>query len=279
MSLRRFENFEVRLGAPQAVTLCAALAFAIFIAYYLGLFAGRSLGIKTALAGTARSVVKIPVPRGLLEEEVANSSLKDEGLYASLKKEVIPKRLEEPSGPLEPMPLTERSRISPVTEEEELEEQRRIAVASSKVELETVPSLETDSRKREANQVRKSNESQTSSREVDSLVSPVQASAPQDEEFAVKQTLSISKKPTRALQNGWYSQVLASPDRQESDSLAERLRKSGFPVVLEEATVKGKQYYRVLVGPEGNKEMAERLVQQLEREPAVVSKPFIRIVR
>lgn len=95
---------------------------------------------------------------------------------------------------------------------------------------------------------------------------------------------SPSPKPTQALvtpgnvASGWYAQVAAPSTLAEASALSAKLRSSGFPVRIETASVRGQQYYRVLVGPESSQTYAQRLVGQLKREPGIRSEPFVKYV-
>jgi cell division septation protein DedD len=83
----------------------------------------------------------------------------------------------------------------------------------------------------------------------------------------------------RVLPSGFFAQVAAPTKLADAQSVARKLRQSGFPVVVEEANVKGESYYRVLVGPEENKVQADRLLQQLKSERYLTSAPFVRRVK
>jgi cell division septation protein DedD len=73
---------------------------------------------------------------------------------------------------------------------------------------------------------------------------------------------------------------VAAPSRlADAESVARKLRQSGFPAVVEVADVKGESYYRVLVGPEDTKTQADRLIDQLKSERYLSSVPFIRKVK
>ncbi|MBN8550818.1 MAG: SPOR domain-containing protein [Deltaproteobacteria bacterium] len=49
--------------------------------------------------------------------------------------------------------------------------------------------------------------------------------------------------------------------------------------MIEVARVRGDEYYRVLVGPEQNRDRAQRLVGQLKRESYIHGDPFLRVVK
>lgn len=84
----------------------------------------------------------------------------------------------------------------------------------------------------------------------------------------------------RSLPVGYFAQVAAPKKLSEAEGVAKRLKKAGFPVLVESATVNGQSFYRVVVGPEENKVQVERLVTQLQKESlAGGSKPFIRRVK
>lgn len=90
---------------------------------------------------------------------------------------------------------------------------------------------------------------------------------------------TFSRHLRSTIRPGWYAQVAAPQKLLDADSLAERLRRSGFPVVIERAEVRGQNYFRVLVGPESSRGIAQRLVQQVQREPYIASDPFVKLVR
>jgi len=81
------------------------------------------------------------------------------------------------------------------------------------------------------------------------------------------------------LPRGWFAQVAAPDNRSEAEALARKLQKSGFSVMIENAKVRGQEYFRVLVGPEETRQQSERLLGQLKREPGLKADPFIRMVR
>lgn len=78
---------------------------------------------------------------------------------------------------------------------------------------------------------------------------------------------------------GWYAQVAAPTKKADAEGVAARLKQSGFHVVIENAKVRGDDYYRILVGPEKNKSQAEALVGQVRRESFIKGMPFIRMVK
>jgi cell division septation protein DedD len=103
---------------------------------------------------------------------------------------------------------------------------------------------------------------------------------------AKKAANEVSTKPSdnnglvrKVLPPGYFAQVSAPKKMAEAESEAKRLKRSGFPVVIEAASVNGQSFYRVMVGPEENKVQAERLVDQLQSESYVAGKPFIRRVK
>lgn len=83
----------------------------------------------------------------------------------------------------------------------------------------------------------------------------------------------------RGVPKGWFAQVAAPREMSDARSLAGQLKGSGFPVSIERARVRGQEYYRVLVGPENSRQLAQRLIQQLKREPYLTGDPFIKLIR
>lgn len=83
----------------------------------------------------------------------------------------------------------------------------------------------------------------------------------------------------KVVPSGFFAQVAAPKKLNEAEGIARKLKQSGFPAVIESATVGGQSFYRVLVGPEENKVQADRLVSQLRGESYVTGAPFIRQVK
>lgn len=83
----------------------------------------------------------------------------------------------------------------------------------------------------------------------------------------------------KVIPSGYFAQVAAPKKLAEAESIAGKLKRSGFPVVVESAAVAGQSFYRVLVGPEQNKLQADRLVSQLKSEKYLSGDPFIRKVK
>lgn len=90
-------------------------------------------------------------------------------------------------------------------------------------------------------------------------------------------------EPTPKVKNeiskGWFAQVAAPQEFSDAQAIISKLKSSGFKASIENATVRGESYYRILVGPEEKKEQAERLVQQLQRESYLKGAPFLRFVK
>jgi cell division septation protein DedD len=91
---------------------------------------------------------------------------------------------------------------------------------------------------------------------------------------------STAKEPTTPLRAGWYVQVAAPKSIDEAKSLINQLRENGFgDSSIQSAEVRGELYYRVLVGPEENAVLAQRLLEQLAREPYIKFKPYLKRVQ
>jgi cell division septation protein DedD len=82
-----------------------------------------------------------------------------------------------------------------------------------------------------------------------------------------------------AIPAGWFAQISAPKKMSDATAIANKLKQSGFAVMIEVARVRGDEYYRVLVGPEQNRAQAERLVSQLKRESYIQGDPFLRVVK
>jgi len=96
---------------------------------------------------------------------------------------------------------------------------------------------------------------------------------------AAPQPKTDSNFVKRIVPQGYFAQVAAPKNLSDAESVARKLKRSGFPVVVEVANVRGEEYFRVLVGPEQNRVHADRLVEQLQSERYLSAPPFIRQVK
>ncbi|MCO6430389.1 MAG: SPOR domain-containing protein [Deltaproteobacteria bacterium] len=96
---------------------------------------------------------------------------------------------------------------------------------------------------------------------------------------AVDKPSSSIVPPAGKVPPGWFAQVAAPKKIEDANQLASSLRSSGFAVTIEAAQVRGENYFRVLVGPEGTKSQAEILLKQLKREKYIKGEPFMRLVK
>lgn len=108
-------------------------------------------------------------------------------------------------------------------------------------------------------------------------VAKVANAAPEKPAIAAKAADKSLVRQT--LPAGWFAQIAAPRKMQDASALASKLKSSGFPVLIESARVRGEEYFRVIVGPEQNKQQAERLIGQLKRESYVQGDPFLRVVK
>lgn len=115
---------------------------------------------------------------------------------------------------------------------------------------------------------------------------PADLEAPQKAPVFDESKLKIPSAPVKQMDSkpgsvpsGWFAQVAAPDALSDAKQLSAKLRNSGFSAHIEIAQVRGQEYYRVLVGPEGSRKHAERLLSQLDRESYLKSRPFIKFVR
>jgi cell division protein FtsN len=88
---------------------------------------------------------------------------------------------------------------------------------------------------------------------------------PADKPAEKKTTETPVKQPasSKEVAGGWYVQVMASPDLANAEKARKRLPNS-MNTAIQQALVKGNVYYRVLIGPYGNKQKAEEIRQTVQ---------------
>jgi len=85
----------------------------------------------------------------------------------------------------------------------------------------------------------------------------------------------VRESGIKPLSKGWYVQLAAFETEADANQLQSLLIQNGFrDAHIQEARVKERRYFRVLVGPEDKPILAERLKQQLERESYLSRDPY-----
>ena len=243
-------KFELRLGSIQLVLLTSLFFLCIASAYYFGFSSGRTTGHEKALAASLAASPKTP----LSPAEEPTSSLSSDDLYARLN--------EAPAAP----PEEDRKIIETL----ELEEEQTNTSSVTLGDLVSDPLSKDDLRPLAMEPTPKPTEKPTA----------IPTIIPEPTAPPATPTIKATQKPSEAsLPSGWFVQVAAPESRVDANGLIEKLRSNGFKASIEVALIRDQQYYRVLVGPESNKELAERLLKQVAREPYLQGTPFLKYVK
>jgi cell division septation protein DedD len=267
------------------------------LAFYLGLNSGQRLGFELAQERTATALPRLPVPGASPEGSVAQ----DDGafdVYAKLndtlpgaKGEVDPIKVEPVAGADSPLDHTalfpsdggsgakgngmpELGSIKSV-ESAPLIAPEAEAALNARLE-ENAPPLEEPKLGDAVPAVAAVEQKATEA------VKPIEREVkPQEPKPAAKAPSSDKSSSflRKKIPGGWYAQVGAMPSLAEADRLAQKLKGSGFAVMIEAALVRGDNYFRILVGPERSKQQADLLLAQLRRERYIEGDPFLRVVK
>jgi len=90
------------------------------------------------------------------------------------------------------------------------------------------------------------------------------ASGPVSRQAAPKTSPAVVKP--RVGLSAWIIQVGSFSKRGNAEKLVKQLRGKSFSTDIEQASVKGRTMYRVLVGPEIDRKRAEAMLARLNRE-------------
>lgn len=244
-------KFELKLGGLQLTLLLSLFFLGLASSYYFGFTAGRTVGHEKALAAALAASPKTPLSP---DEPI---TLKSDDLYARLS--------EAPSTPPE--------QDLKIIETLELEDEK-----TSHTGL-TLGDLVSDSLSKEDLQPLSIEKATPKAPEV-----PIPTEKPTE---PPKPTEKPNERPTEkpkkveesSLVKGWFVQVAASQEKADADKLIEKLKTNGFKASIEVALVREQKYYRVLVGPESSKELADRLLTQVSREPYLDGTPFLKFIK
>lgn len=300
MGKRTVHNWELRLRLTQVLVLTGAVTGGMACSYYLGFFSGREIGVQLALANSAVNVARLPVVPPLQREageedtsevyarlnaekalDIAPTSQNENGeevpelttIQTTAEGQPVVTHPEpegnaapESAPSYDPELVAKAAGVDPTALTPEAPPPDKVTESKAPVVEEKTKEVKKEEKKKE--------EKKEEKKEAKLEAKPTPAAKKEPEP-----ALRIDQKETSALPRGWFAQVAARQKEGEARQIAEKLRGSGFPVVVESADVNGERYYRILVGPEDSKQTAERLVGQLKREPYIQGNPFVRAVR
>lgn len=78
---------------------------------------------------------------------------------------------------------------------------------------------------------------------------------------------------------GWYVQVAAAPSKEDARKSVQKITGQGFQAKVEEASIRDKAYYRILVGPYAERKDALANRAKIKSASGSSAEPFIRQVK
>ena len=288
MNKKNLRSWELRLGLLQVVILLGVVTGSMACVFYLGFFSGHRVGFDSAMETSLASAPRIPV-EGVTSATPDVTEEQSTRIFAKLQEDQGKEDVVEADQKLpELAAIAEQPAVTAETPQataEPVADTTASAVLDSGAKIEVIHDT--------AKVAETSTTLQDALKEAhaDKPVITVKPEAKQvvKEVPVVKPTPLEKVAPTPApkpeiafnkvVKPGWYAQVAAPKKKLDAENLFSRLRGSGFAVAIEVASVRGDEYFRVLVGPESNREQAERLLGQLKRESYLSGEPFIRLVK
>lgn len=255
---------ELRLTLVGFSIVSVGLGFCLIAAYYLGFVTGKTVGVEVALSGTVATLPKLPIvpPLELPPEEEKGKN--------QVARSLDSVKVTSPQ-PSEPLKKDEEG-LQPIPK-------LNLERPESSQPLEKGVSQKNELRPKEKNTSPTSVpidplEKVLDERTVALKLTPTAVAEAHEAEGDTKPGSKFLKEGT--VPRGWYVQAAAVTTEDEAQSAAGKLVSSGFPVVIEDVKIGKKQYYRILVGPEPEREPALRMVEQVKRERLLKGDPFLR---
>lgn len=301
MNKRNLQQWELRLGVVQLVILLGIITGSMACAFYIGFSSGRSVGFEAALDKSLANAARIPIAsEGVRPEESTTdvyaklshtTPLDSENHDAAGKDVDVPlgsiKTAETAPAGQDFAPPTENKNAQTNTMSEGDSIFGSASAKNAEPKAKTLGSLleeksaEPVAKKEPVAKVELPPPAPIAKAKLHEDVKPQPKVAAPIEKPVAK--VAPKEKPSSLVRDvippGWFAQIAAPRKMQDANSLAGRLKSSGFAVMIEVARVRGEEYYRVLVGPEQNRAQAERLVGQLKRESYLQGDPFLRVVK
>ena len=310
-------GWEIRLGALQVVVWLGLAIGAVFGAYFIGFFSGRYVGFEAARTASGVEAPKLALNEEFPEKnkkgwddvygQLGGSAVVDsedkkpaEAVKPQVPDQRIVKAVQESRQ--EVAQKAQEAESAVVVKRDAISDQDAIFnqdLGGSQAVVDESPSKEISGKGGEVRVLgggadviegtgAELEDSATAKR--GAVVAPAQevvtkkAPVVEEEAPAAKVAKPVETKKEKVsvvkrLPKGYFAQVAAPKTKGEAEELARKLRKSGFPVVLEDNSTGRSPFYRVMVGPEDNKVQADRMLGQLKREKYLDGKIFVRQVK
>jgi cell division protein FtsN len=257
-------SWELRLSRASFFVVSCLVGVIIVSAYYLGFVSGKAIGVEAALSGTAATLPKLPIapPLELPAEEVKSVS------EASRSLDSVKPPSPQPNAPLK----KDEDGLQPIPK-------LNLELPEAAQSAEKVVARKGEARVKEKGEPASTQpidplEKVLDDRATSLKLTPTAIAEVREGEGDAKPGSKFLKEGT--VPRGWYVQAAAVTTEGEANSAAEKLVSSGFPVVIEDVKIGKKQYYRILVGPESEREPALRMVEQVKGEQLLKGDPFLR---
>ena len=302
----QMNRWEMRISLGQVVVLWAAIAGMMVTVFLFGLWSGREQGVTSALeeyvSKYGEPSVRLPIVQavplagagGELENSVPSSQLELSGIGVESAKELG----SADSGTAvdtSPPPVFD---FSGQADADGAAEDSEPAAGANDVAvgLATRPTLELFEKTETAN-----SESNEESAKVNKTIKVVGTQKKPTEEKVFKDIPKVAPKPRVAKTEvvidgvaitppgklhtgkrpplGWYIQASAATDMDEAFGFAKDFVSFGFDSAVEQARVRERTYYRVLIGPYPNREAARGELSKVKRTRVTKGEPFLKRVK
>ncbi len=295
---------DFKLGRPVWAALFGFVMAAMVVSYYMGYKSGQSVGYDNALQENLATIAKYPIADD--EFQAALNPDKVSEVYAKLGDE-DEEDVEEEVEPLVPLDTVKEAVDAPLLGgvdalaagilEDSSQNQPKRGLAQDDVdalakqlngtdEEDTLGAL-LDHTEKKIEEKKEENAKIQETPKPTPTVTPTAKPTPKVTPTP-KITPAPTPKPTPALAaavakvtSGWYVSAGVKAQLSGAQAEVERLKALGFPATIDQGTIPGQKQpvYRVVVGPERSRELADRLSAQLARERVLADRPSTRYIK
>ena len=298
---------EIKLSIFWVVAIVGVVMASMIVSYLSGFYFGQKSGYDNAMNEALVGVPKYPIVRNLYKkqldpEQVSNVYAKlgtvskhAEGADSSQKEREVPvlKSIDDAAG----APMIGDLAAALIEESDKKEGDKKELLGQAEVDqLEKTLSQQDLSRQDEKEETLGKLLRPLEEKEAEKYKEGEEEKKQEEGEKQVegeKQELekitpklsNVEKKPeppqeqVEKVSRGWYAQVGSFRNLGDAKEVLYKLRSTGFPAVIESASVAGDQFYRVLAGPEKDRNLADRLASQVYAEDFIAQHPFVKYVR
>ena len=284
-------RWNLHLSLSQVIVMWSVLCGTLVMAFLFGMYAGREQGLSSALEEYSAQAVRIPVAQPLAAREDSHQVLAALGEMGAQSRNSA--EVSATGKPTDPETTTAEaefdfspeSKLSLAPVDNDIAAKKSASKGATSATVgQTVPPIAPIVAKASTTETPTTSDTSMAKSKKEPIEKPKKkVEQPQAEaKKPIKTEASPEKTSLAPLSRpkiGWYVQVAAARSHAQASQVYFRADKAGLAATLEQAEVRGQNYFRVIIGPYQSRQQALDAIPSVKKKRISRAQPFLKRVR